>query len=222
MESTVYLEDTTGYTIRVNAYTEDEFTTILQAASTLFEQKGLGRPTSFRAGGWTADLGTMRAMARAGYTVETSAVSWKYLQPYWEHVPLAPNATLYQWNMMHWASIDDTSQPYYPNQTDILSSMAPNLTVLQVPDNACLADYTTAMQIQDVFAKNLALNALPGGALAKPTMFQTGFHPPSLGTQYFANLDGGLAAVDPHLYDDDKGPVVYARISDLTKVWPRP
>ncbi len=220
--STVYpAGDGTGYTVRFNGYTEDEQTQILQAAADLFVMRGLGRPVSFRAGGWTADASTVRACQRAGYTVETSALSWKWLKDAWEHPPLAPGATLYQWNMMNWSSIDDTSQPYYPNRDAVLSVMEPRVPVLEVPDNANLADYITGPQMIDVMMKNLAAVGLPGGALSKPAVYQTGFHPPSFGVEYYTRLDMALAAVDAGLLDEDKGPMAYAVLKDLPKAFPQ-
>jgi hypothetical protein len=131
-ESTVYSGgDTTGYTVRCSAYSQEEFTRLLLASDVLFEERGLGKPTSFRAGGWTAELHTIKALEAAGYVADTSALNWARMEE-WDQ-PL--RGTLYDWNKEHWATINDTSQPYYPSVDDILVTGPETINVLEVPDN---------------------------------------------------------------------------------------
>src|SRR5262249_25240277 len=75
-QSTVYAEDVTGYTIKVGAYGRTEFGILRDHAADLFDQRGLGRPTTFRAGGWTATIDTLNALADKGYIADTSALNW--------------------------------------------------------------------------------------------------------------------------------------------------
>ncbi len=215
MPSTVYPSgDTTGYTVEVSSYDEAQFTTILEAAKTLFAAHGLGTPTAFRAGGWTAELNTLRSLHDAGFTVDSSAANWQYLTD-WENVP---GAILYQWNMQHWATIDDTSQPYYPSETDILQSGAPTLPVLEVPDNGILVDYATADLMRKIFDENWP----QGTALMAPANYSIGYHPPDFSPDFYQRIDEALQHCDQFLASKGDGPVVYARLSDLTKVWTQP
>ena len=62
-------DDPTGYTVSCAAYTEEEFAQLLRRADEFFLERGLEKPTSFRAGGWTADLSVLRALAATGYLV---------------------------------------------------------------------------------------------------------------------------------------------------------
>lgn len=215
MPSTVYpAGDATGYTVQCGAYDEAEFTTLLEHADELFEARGLGKPTSFRAGGWTAELSTLRALANAGYVADTSANNWARMEE-WDGSP--PGATLYEWNMQQWSSIGDTSQPYYPSDDDIQVTGTPYIPVLEVPDNGILVDYVTAEEMIEIFDANF-----PGDPLMEPKAFSIGFHPPNFSEAYKTRIHDTLVHVDQHLAIDDNGPAVYATLSELVQVWKQP
>lgn len=202
-----------GYTVIVGSYTEDEFTQVLQHADDIFEQRGLGKPVTFRAGGWTAELHTLKALANAGYVADTSAVNWARLEEWKDHA----TAPLYPWNEEHWATITTTSQPYYPSVDDVLSSAGPNLSVLEVPDNGALVDYVTAQEMIEMFHENWP----EGSALEAPTNYSIGYHPPSLSQEFYQRMDDALGHIDSFLYSKDAGPVIYARLRDMPNVnWP--
>jgi hypothetical protein len=206
--------DATGYTVILSSYTEAELERIFAKATELFEQHGLGTPTSFRAGGWTAQLHVLKALVSAGHVADSSACNWARLEE-WEHVA---GAQLFAWNREHWATIDDTSQPYYPSTTDILSSAGPTLPILEVPDNGALVDYVSAAEMIDMFRRNW-----PGSApLAEPRVYSIGYHPPNFSETFFQRMDDTLTEIDRHLAVDGRGPVIYARVSDLVRVFPRP
>ena len=204
--------DTTGYTVFLGSYSEDEFTALLEHAIDLFQDAGLGRPTSFRAGGWTLEPQTMRALAATGFAADTSAANWARMEEWADN----PGATLFQWNRDHWSSIDATSQPWYPSTTDLLSVASPRVSVLEVPDNGLLVDYVTGSEMIAMFGENLG-----SGILAAPRVYSIGYHPPNFSETFFTRMDQALGEVDRHLAAADLGPVVYARLSDLVHVWPR-
>ena len=211
--STVYASDDTGYTVMVSAYTEEEFTRQLLAADLLFAENGLGKPTSFRAGGWTADLSTLKALGNAGYLADTSANNWQRLEE-WEG---QGNGVLYEWNRTQWSSIGDTSQPYYPAVDNILVTGPETVPVLEVPDNGILVDYVSYDEMVEIFAANW-----PGGALAAPTNYSIGYHPTNFDSTYKQRFTNVLTHIDRFLASEDGGPVVYATLSNMAKVWPRP
>jgi hypothetical protein len=212
MPSTVYpTGDLTGYTVIFAAYTTDEQEALLRGAADLLEQHGLGRPTSFRAGGWTAQLSTIQACARVGYTVESSALPADTIQQAWMGYVLAT------WNAMNWMGITTTSQPYHPSQMNLVSSQpAPDFSVLEVPDNGCLVDYMTGDQMIAVLHQIWPDQTR---ALAMPHVFQTGFHPPDFNGGFRMRMDAALTEVDRYLLRDDAGPIVYARLRDLASVF---
>jgi hypothetical protein len=211
--SFAYVSDETGYTVELSAYSLDEATTLFEEALALFEANDLGTPTSFRAGGWTAAEHTLQALADTGFLVDTSGANWARLEE-WEG---REDGGLYEWNQEHWACIDDTSQPYHPSQDQACSSVAPQLSLLEVPDNGALVDYVDVYEIIEIFEANW-----PGGALLEPRAYVTGYHPCSYDYIFAIALNGGLDHVDGFLAQDDNGPVVYETMSNMALVWPAP
>ena len=204
--------DDTGYTVYLSSYTEEEMAALLARADEIFLASGLGKPTSFRAGGWTVQIPTLKALARGGFLADTSANNWERLEE-WEGYP---GADLYDWNKEHWATIDETSQPYYPSEDDILSASPPAVPILEVPDNGILVDYVTADEMIEMFHANWQ----EGGVLERPTAYVTGYHPPNFSESYFDRVDTMLTRVDLFLHSSDAGPVIYATMSEAARVWP--
>jgi hypothetical protein len=213
--STVYdAGDETGYTVMCSAYSDQEFTDILLAADAIFEENGLGKPTSFRAGGWTAELGTLRALAAAGYVADGSANNWARLEE-WQG---QQNGVLYEWNKEHWATIGDTSQPYYPSESDILVPGEPSIPVLEVPDNGILVDYVSGAEMIEIFDANWDRET----PLEQPLVYSIGYHPPNFISEYRVRITEALTHAEAFLASNGSGPVVYATMSEMAEVWPRP
>jgi hypothetical protein len=201
--------DPSGYTILCAAYGEARFATLLDAAIALFQENGLDRPTTFRAGGWTASIETLRALASRGFVADTSALNWARMEEWIGR----GNGELYRWNCEHWRPINDVSQPYYPSTNDALSSDAPTLSILEVPDNGIMVDYVSVEEMIEIFEAN---RALPGG----PRTLVLGFHPSErFADDRHARVDGILAYADERLASHDRGPVVYARLRDMPRVF---
>jgi hypothetical protein len=214
--SYVYDEgDPTGYTVLSSAYTVEEYTELLLAADTLFEARGMGKPTSFRAGGWIADEGVLQALVNAGYVADTSANNWQLMEE-WEG---GANGVLWAWNQEHWAGIDSTSQPYYPSAADASVAGSPSIGILEVPDNGILADYVEVEEMIAVLEANW-----DGGAVGEPKVFSIGYHnrTTGLGFNFRDNIEDTLDHVDRFLAQDDAGPLVYATLSEMPIVWPAP
>lgn len=210
MPSTVYANgDTTGYTVMVAAYTEEEFTTLLEESDALFVANGLPKPTSFRAGGWTAGPTTLLGLANAGYVADTSALNWERLEE-WEGVQ---NGVLYEWNKTQWSNIDELSQPYYPSADDV--QMPGDIPVLEVPDNGILVDYVSTAEIIEMFEANWPDRA----PLTEPRVYTTGYHPSNFNIGYKTTLGDGLSHIDQFLAENDAGPVVYETLSNMARVW---
>jgi hypothetical protein len=211
--SFAHASDTTGYTVILGSYTQAELEKMFVKANQLFVANGLAKPTSFRAGGWTATTEVISAMAKAGHKVDASACNWERLEE-WRGIA---NASIYEWNREHWAPIDETTQPYYPSKDDILADAAPHQPVLEVPDNGALVDYVTTQEMVEMFRVNF-----DGRALAEPKQYSIGYHPVNFSESLFVRIDGALTEIDKHLAVEDRGPVIYARMTDLTKAFPAP
>ena len=88
------------------------------------------------------------------------------------------------------------------------------LGILEVPDNGILVDYVEMDEMIEIFEANWG-----GGALASPTAYSIGYHPSNFGTVFKLRFSATLRHVDKFLASRDDGPVVYATLSSLTKVW---
>jgi hypothetical protein len=213
-QSTVYATDETGYTIKLAAYSEADLTTLFAHADDIFAERGLGKPTTFRAGGWTASIETLRALEANGYVADTSALNWARLEE-WEGVG---TGELYRWNMAQWAPIGDTSQPYYPNHDDILSTSDPRIGLLEVPDNGIMVDYVSVQEMIGIFDANWD-GATP---LDAPRTLMLGYHPAAqFLTPEAARVDGILDHVDQHLASTGAGPCIYVTLDKMPLVFPR-
>jgi hypothetical protein len=211
--STVYDQgDTSGYTVMCAAYDQAEFTTLLEHADQLFAAAGLPKPTSFRAGGWTTDLHTLAALRDAGYVADTSALNWERMEEWQDQ----QNGVLYEWNSTQWSTIDDTSQPYYPSVDDIQSGAGEPIGILEVPDNGIMVDYVSGDEMIEIFGKNW-----DGQSLAEPRQVTYGYHPSNYIPFYHDRLVTALEHVDQYRASAGAGPVVYANLSDLARVWPQ-
>ncbi|MDI1476641.1 hypothetical protein [Polyangium sp. y55x31] len=203
--------DPTGYTVRLGAYTRDEWKTLFGKANEIWEQVGFGKPTSFRAGAWTLETHVAQALVDTGFLVDSSANNWKLMDEWIGY-------DIYEFNKTQWAPIGDTSQPYFPTEDSIVAGgKGPALGLLEVPDNGCMVDYWAVEEIQNIFDANWS-----GDALTTPTQVSTGFHPAT--TQFyspyeFERLDAFFTYVDQFLASKGEGPVVYINMTDATRVW---
>ncbi len=208
-DSLRFQQDLNGYTIRLEAYGQAGMETLLTHADEIFAQRNLGKPVTFRAGAWSASIDTLKALANKGYVADTSANNWARMEEW------IGDGTLYTWNMTNWSMIGDTSQTYYPNKIDKQSGAAPNLPILQVPDNAIMVDYVTTAEMIDIFDQNW-----PGTALPEPRTFMMGFHPSqNMSVEEYRRIDGILDHADLYRASLHAGPVVYVRLKDMPTVF---
>ena len=205
--------DTTGYTVILASYTRAELDKIFKRANELFVQNGLPKPTSFRAGGWTANEDVLASLGVNGHVTDSSGCNWSRMEEWQNHA----GAQLYPWNKEHWSSIDETSQPYFPSANDMQADAAPHLPILEVPDNGQLVDYVTGNEMIEMLDSNWPQR----GALTTPVTYSIGYHPVSFSESFFQRLDQALTEIDKHLAKEGKGPIVYVNMSDLPKVYKR-
>jgi hypothetical protein len=203
--------DTSGYTIKLAAYERAPMAQLFERAKAIFNERGLGTPVTFRAGGWTADINTMHALADTGFIADTSALNWIYIAEEWA------DSELLNWNMTNWAPINDTSQPYYPSTTNVLTNTpAPNLSVLQVPDNGVMIDYVSSQQMIAIFDANW-----DGQPFDAPRTLMMGYHPaPSMPRFEITKVNDLLNRADQHLAARGTGPVVYITLENVTAAFP--
>jgi hypothetical protein len=202
--------DTTGYTIKLSAYGREPMAALFERAKTIFNERGLGTPRTFRAGGWTADLNTLLALSDTGFIADTSALNWSRIEE-WE------GYELYTWNMTNWTPMTDTTQPYYPSTTTaLMSNPPPNMPLLEVPDNGVMIDYVTTQEMIGLFAANW-----DGAPLEAPRTLMMGFHPaPGMSSAEHTRLNEFFRHADLHLASVGLGPVVYITLEDVVAAFP--
>lgn len=215
--------DPTGYMIHVGAYPRGEMAQILGHASAVYREHGLGTPTSFRAGAWSADADTLLALTDADYLVDSSAApnAEQYVgQGEFWFMKFSP---FYAYLVATWQGLSETAPPYWPGTQDLRVSSPSPIGVLEVPDSALMVDYLTTAQHLDILQRIAPANQ----ALHEARMFQFGFHPNSWlhvrsGVEQPERpllseiTDRVLDGVDQTLLAHDRGPGIWVRISDLT------
>jgi len=211
-QSVVYASDTSGYTIKLAAYGMQSMSTLLQKAAAIFNERGLGTPKTFRAGAWTADINVLQALDANGYVADTSALNWARIEEW-------ARTELYNWTKTNWSTIGDTSQPYYPSESDPQATTpGANLAMLEVPDNGVMIDYVSLVEMNAIFDANF-----DGTPFANPKTLMMGFHPAMQFTEdEYSRVNGFLKYADEHLASKGTGPVVYITLSDVTKAFPVP
>jgi len=200
-----------GKTTILESYTQAELETMIAKADELFIENNLGKPVSFRAGGWTGGIKTLTALQNQGYLVDSSAVNWGRsvgkTSSFW--IDLL---------MQTWNAIADISQPYFPGLMLIDTQSEPSLELLQLPNNANFVEYVDTAEMIDIFKQHWQ----PGQTIDVPKAYTVGYHMTPYPTQengYIDRLDGLLDHTDQFQSQHDGGPVIYATMKDMVKVW---
>ncbi len=187
-----------GEDIPVSAYTYDELMYIFDWSIDKFEEKKLGRPIGFRAGGWFANMITLKALQDSGFKYDTSGRTFE---------ARGINKMKLPWNLQ------PTTQPYKPNVSDQNSSASPNLTLWELPNNGADSWVYSGAQMRDRFDANWK-----GGYLEEKKLVVFLSHPhwfyvdkPKI-EELFAYTSGFSAK-------EDKGPVVYINMDNAYKIW---
>jgi hypothetical protein len=133
-----------GHDVNMAAYTEKELQKLIRFSIKTLVNHGFDRPRSFRAGAWQADNHVFRALAKEGIKLDSSATSAAYLKERWG------KSLLYPVVGKLWPDTTATSQPY-------TIKLGSGLSILELPNNGCLADYVTGEMIAATFHKNVEL-----------------------------------------------------------------
>lgn len=187
-----------GYDILTSDYSYDETLTMLNWSKRVFEQKGLGTPKMFRAGGWFADIDTLRAVQAAGFDLDSSG------------------RTAYSFgknNVQGYWTLADTTQPYRPNITDQNSAAAPQFDLWEFPNNGGDSWAYTTEQMIERFDRNYSSPVLEQKRLVTYLSHPEWFHVDK------PKVDAVFSHTDQFLYTQDRGPVVYITLQDAYTIW---
>ena len=94
----------------------------------------------------------------------------------------------------------------------------PSIPVLEVPDNGILVDYVSGEEMIEIFDANWDRET----PLAQPIVYSIGYHPPNFVSEYRVRITEALTHAEEFLASEGAGPVVYATMSEMAEVWPRP
>lgn len=135
----------TGYDTPSTAYSYSEYLKILQWGKNKMIEAGLPSPEGFRAGGWFANLDTLRAMQDAGFLYDSSA-----------RVPfqIGQNKVSQPWN------ITTKTQPYKISQSDQSKDIEPTLNLLEIPNNGLDSYWSEVDELIQNFYDNYSPNTI--------------------------------------------------------------
>ncbi len=189
-----------GYDILVTNFGSVELGKILKWSKDVFKDLGFGTPTTYRSGGWFADINTLEALENNGFTVDTSGRT-KY--------NFGTNKIPGFWDL----SI--VSQPYQPNTRDQNSAKAPNMKIWEFPNNGGDSYWYTADQMIERFNLNWGVVGKP---LEKRTVVVFLTHPDWFHIDE-PKVDKLFNYTDVYLNSRDSGPVLYKNLENIYKVW---
>ncbi len=189
-----------GYDILTTAYNYEEMLALTKCGLNLFEQNGLGMPLAYRAGGWYANLETLRAVQDAGIKVDSSArTAYKFGSRQAEGF----------WN------VDPKTKPYYPSLSDQnFANPSPRLSLLEIPNNGADSYKFSAKQMIDRFDINYQTKYL-----TEPQQITYLSHPHWFNNAEQQRVDQLFSYIDQYKYQNDSGPVRYVLTRDIYEVF---
>ena len=189
-----------GYDVPITAYTETETRTLVEYGLRLMADRGLPKPTSFRAGALFADHATLRVVAALGFTADCSAA------------PAGPFGAL----QLPWTLASD-AQPYYPARDD--ANRAGDLPLLEAPTNAGNTFGHSATSIAGIVSANLRMIAPPGQPAMQRRALTVVSHPSTIDATERGAIETLFRAFDSYRYDRDTGPLRFVTLSQLAKAY---
>ena len=172
-----YYENDWGYGVRVDKFGEEELTRVIQASIDILTNEGFRRAYSFRAGGYMAGQNVFNALTKNGFKLDASAANVRFVKKRFGDVSFVREISEL------WSKIDDCSQPYKMSTA--------NGELWQLPNNGCLADYTTAEDILEVFDKNVRNWQQ---CQEKPVFISIGFHQETA-CKFLDRVDDAVTAI---------------------------
>lgn len=132
-----------GYTVSLEfAYTQKSLTKLLACSSEVLVKNGFNQPDHFRAGGWQLGPKLTAALAANGFIWDSSKIDADLLATRWHKD----------------SGIVKMLRQLHPNSTPVDQPYLMLSTLMEYPNNAALADYTTTKQIVALFKGLIAAN----------------------------------------------------------------
>jgi hypothetical protein len=160
-----------GYSVSLEyAYSEVDLTQLVTCSSNILQQQGFAKPVHFRAGGWQLGPKLTAALKSNGFIWDSSRTDANLLTTRWH----AESGMIKMVTALH------------PDSTPLDQPYAVNENMMEYPNNASLADYTSTKQIVEMF------NALIAN---KKTVMVLGFHQETAAS-YLGRLDEAIPQME--------------------------
>lgn len=141
-----------GYTVSLEyAYSEAELIKLIACSSEVLVANGFAKPKHFRAGGWQLGPKLTAALQVNGFVWDSSVTDANLLNTRWDD----KSGMMKMLRQLH------------PNSTLLDQPYAVSSKLMEYPNNASLADYTSTKQIVSIFKQLLT---------AKKQVMVLGFH----------------------------------------------
>jgi hypothetical protein len=189
-----------GYDVPLTAFDERETRALLDKGLALMADHGMPRPTTFRGGGLFANAANLRAIAAAGFTVDTSAT------------PAGGFGRL----VLPWTLARD-AQPYRPSKDD--ANAPGDLPLLEVPNIAGNTFALDTRTIRPVVTADLAMLAPPGAVATERRVLTLVSHPATIDATERAAISALFDALLPYRFDTDSGPLRFVTAAQLAKAY---
>lgn len=170
-------QDDWGHEISLDAFTVNELRALIQTSLGVLGEAGLLLQRQFRSGAWLSGPTVTSALILEGFKLDASALNRRFIQERWGESPLFGRVSEL------WRDIDDVSQPYLQTTEDG--------SILQAPNNGCLADYTSPQDIFEVFQ---SLVAFGESQQVQELILSIGFHQETA-KLYLGRLEEGLEKI---------------------------
>lgn len=137
-----------GYTVSLEyAYSEADLTKLLACSRDLLVQQGFAKAKHFRAGGWQMGPKLANALQANGFEWDSSRIDANLLTTRWHE----NSGMIKMTSALHTGSTP-LEQPF-----ELKAADNQHTALIEYPNNAALADYTSTKQIVEMF-KQLILN----------------------------------------------------------------
>ncbi len=187
-----------GYDVPLTAFDETDTRKLIDHALALMSAHGMPKPTTFRAGGLFANAANLRAVAAAGFTVDTSAT------------PAGGFGRL----LLPWTLPKD-AQPYRPSASD--ANVPGDLPLLEVPNIAGNTYALDTKTIRPVIDADLAMIGAAGQVATTRKTLTLVSHPGTIDATERAAIESLFQSFEPYRYDRDHGPVRFVTLAQLAQ-----
>ena len=125
-----------GYTVSLEyAYAQADLTKLIACSSDVLVANGFTKPKHFRAGGWQLGPKLIAALQANEFTWDSSRIDANLLTTRWHEQ----------------SGMVSMLRQLHPTSTTLEQPFALSKTLIEHPNNACLADYTSTKQIVEMF-----------------------------------------------------------------------